>query len=554
LHPLLHPIETLRGLNKSATGSSDEILSRRVGLSYLKEGLKDIYGGELVIVGRADIRPHDLVYLADTYERMYGIFEVEAVTHHLTSDTGFVTSITPNAVVTINDPARWTFQSWVWGMFGVQDTRNHVRHLMSVTADKSARAYNTVLGFVQENGEVDMSALAESIQDSIRGSVQFTGGNSALMKDIATHAATGYLKPADSKFGPTLSASEQAMQTAESIFNNPLTSAISMIPIVGSGLVDIAWSGWEWVRDNLLDQHGCYIQYLTKSGQPMDAGLSFNQGVAVGHHHTVNLLPGILNLDVKTTQNGHRRITANDLMSQLGWKEIEIASVQRQVSWWNNYWNAKVLELAGRGPDPVAIAPPNAYLAEIVPTVDGYGKYENIVDGDTIYVKKLDASGNVTGETVQIRLAGINTPELPQKEDVMANDPYDKGFLARQYIENRLVIEQLQKGFRPIVAIRESVGSGSTMGSSQDSYGRTLAVVFHNVSGEVATSEERSKKLLENATAWPLISWDAFTPEGLPYTMNWEMVTTGFAYTDMGGVSKNDPDRGYASGEYARGN
>lgn len=554
LHPLLHPIETLRGINKSATGSSDEILSRRVGLSYLKEGLKDIYGGELVIVGRADIRPHDLVYLADTYERMYGIFEVEAVTHHLTSDTGFVTSITPNAVVTINDPARWTFQSWVWGMFGVQETRNHVRHLMSVTADKSARAYNTVLGFVRENGEVDMSALAESIQDSIRGSVQFTGGNSALMKDIATHAATGYLRPANSKFSPTPDRGEQAMQAADQIFNNPLTSAISTIPIIGSGLIDIAWSGWTWVRDNLLDQHGCYIQYLTKNGQPMDAGLSFNQGVAVGHHHTVNLLPGILNLDVDTTQNGHRRITANDLMSQLGWREIEVASVQRQVSWWNNYWNAKVLELAGRGPDPVAISPPNAYLAEIVPTVDGYGKYENIIDGDTIKVKKLDASGNATGELVTIRLAGINTPELPQKEDVMANDPYDKGFLARQYLENRLVTEQLVKGFKPIVAIRESVGSGSTIGSSVDSYGRTLAVVFHNVVGTVATSEERSKKLLENATAWPLISWDTFTPEGLPYTINWEMVTTGFAYTDMGGVRKNDPDRGYASGRYSRGN
>jgi len=89
--PLFHPFETARGAAKLAQGAPDELSAKRVALAHLKESLKDIYGGELLLIGSPDIRPHDLVYLADVYERMYGIFEVEQVVHHFTSDMGFVT-------------------------------------------------------------------------------------------------------------------------------------------------------------------------------------------------------------------------------------------------------------------------------------------------------------------------------------------------------------------------------------------------------------------------------------------------------------------------------
>jgi endonuclease YncB( thermonuclease family) len=376
-----------------------------------------------------------------------------------------------------------------------------------------------------------------------------------LVKDIATHGATGYLKPTTSKFTATGSASEQFAGGVNSAFNNPGTTLVSMIPIIGSGIVDLAWSGWTWVRDNLLDQHGCYIQYLTKNGQPMDAGLSFNQGVAVGTHHTLNVLPGILGLEVKTTENGHRRITANDLMAQLGWQEIEIASVQRQVSWWNNYWNAKVLELAGKGPDPITLASPNAYLARVLELGKADDNQNGIIDGDTIRVKKVDKNGNdIPGSPAEeIRLAGIDTPELEYKLDLRRNDTTDKAYLAQQFVEKRLITDQVSKGFQPIVAIRESVGAGTTGGkSSTDTYGRTLAVVFHETGSTdpEQTSTDRANKLLERATAWPLISWDSFAPNGSAYTINWELVAAGFAYTDMGGVRRNDPDRGFSSGKY----
>jgi endonuclease YncB( thermonuclease family) len=553
LHPLLHPIETARGLAKSAMGSSDEIMSRRVALWHLKEGLKDIYQGEVLVLGRADIRPFDLIYLADVYERMYGIFEVEAVTHHFTSDTGFVTGIAPNALVSINDPGKWTMQSWVWGMLGVQDTRNHVRHLYSVYADKGAKAFNMDLNppGTDDEGNVNMNALATAIEPTLRGNIQYTGGNSNLLKDMATHAGTGYLRPGN---GGYLTDNEKIVSEIESKINTPSFTFLSMVPGFGK-VTDIIWDGWTWVRDNLLDQHGCYIQYLSKNGQPMDSGLSFNQGVAVGYHHSVNLLPGILNLEVKTTQNGHRRITSNDIMSQLGWSEVDIVGVQQNVSWWNNYWNSKVLELSGHGPDPIALSPPTAYLAKVL-EVDSENDYNRngVIDGDTIKALVLD--GPKAGKEVRFRFAGINTPELEFKEQPLRNNQSSKAFFARQLVEKRLITDQVSQGFEPIVAIRESTGSGTPGApTSEDKYGRTLAVIFHNAPGQPQDNDDRNNLLLKAATAWPLTQWDSFLADGRPYTMNWELVMAGLAYTDMGGVARNDPDRGYTStGRYIGGN
>ena len=127
--PLFHPIEFARGAIKLSQGAPDELMARRVALAHLKESLKDIYSGELIVIGSPDIRPHDLVYLADVYERMYGIFEVEQVVHHFTPNMGFITSITPNALVTINDPARWFMSSWIHSWMSIQNIRNDTRNV-----------------------------------------------------------------------------------------------------------------------------------------------------------------------------------------------------------------------------------------------------------------------------------------------------------------------------------------------------------------------------------------------------------------------------------------
>lgn len=155
LHPLLHPFETTRGIVKNVTGSPDELAAKRIALSHLKENVKDIYGGELLIVGNGDIRPHDLVYIADVYERMYGIFEVEQVIHHFTSELGYITSITPNALVTVNDPARWFMTSWLDSWMNTQAIRNDTRLFLD-----SVRANNSG---ISAGGNISIDRLADNL-------------------------------------------------------------------------------------------------------------------------------------------------------------------------------------------------------------------------------------------------------------------------------------------------------------------------------------------------------------------------------------------------------
>lgn len=75
----------------------------RYGISTLMNSAKEMYSGEIVVLGNPKINPYDTCILRDKYLDMYGPLEVEAVTHIFGHDTGFITEIKPNALVTANE-------------------------------------------------------------------------------------------------------------------------------------------------------------------------------------------------------------------------------------------------------------------------------------------------------------------------------------------------------------------------------------------------------------------------------------------------------------------
>jgi len=75
----------------------------RYGTSELVNCAKEMYRGELLILGNPKINPYDICILDDEYSEMFGPIEVEAVTHIFSMDTGFITEIKPNALVTANE-------------------------------------------------------------------------------------------------------------------------------------------------------------------------------------------------------------------------------------------------------------------------------------------------------------------------------------------------------------------------------------------------------------------------------------------------------------------
>lgn len=96
-----------RFLETTATSSSkgdrvNKPLAEMITTNCLKNSVKDMYTGELCIIGDPTVKPYDRIGIDDTYEDMSGRFEVETVIHNINADTGFTTTIIPDVIVKQN--------------------------------------------------------------------------------------------------------------------------------------------------------------------------------------------------------------------------------------------------------------------------------------------------------------------------------------------------------------------------------------------------------------------------------------------------------------------
>jgi hypothetical protein len=84
------------------------------GASALRDYMKDMYKGEILILGDPTIKPHDIIFMTDNMNDMQGNILCKAVTHHFSHETGFVSSIQPDACVVNDDKAMMAMTHWGW--------------------------------------------------------------------------------------------------------------------------------------------------------------------------------------------------------------------------------------------------------------------------------------------------------------------------------------------------------------------------------------------------------------------------------------------------------
>lgn len=70
----------------------------RVANVVLNNQVREMYAGELTVVGDPSVKPWDKVYMYDFANSMVGPFQVEQVIHHFSNETGFTTKIKPNVI------------------------------------------------------------------------------------------------------------------------------------------------------------------------------------------------------------------------------------------------------------------------------------------------------------------------------------------------------------------------------------------------------------------------------------------------------------------------
>ncbi len=80
-------------------------MAKYYALGALKRSLRDVYKGSLVILGNPAIKPYDICYVFDEYTDMIGPVEVEQVVHLFSQESGFLTEITPDLSIALNE---WT--------------------------------------------------------------------------------------------------------------------------------------------------------------------------------------------------------------------------------------------------------------------------------------------------------------------------------------------------------------------------------------------------------------------------------------------------------------
>jgi murein DD-endopeptidase MepM/ murein hydrolase activator NlpD len=80
-------------------------MAKNYGVSLLFNSLKEAYSGSLISIGNGKISPYDVCYVFDEYNDMYGPIEVEQVIHRFSQKNGFITEITPDLMVHVNQHA-----------------------------------------------------------------------------------------------------------------------------------------------------------------------------------------------------------------------------------------------------------------------------------------------------------------------------------------------------------------------------------------------------------------------------------------------------------------
>ncbi|MDK2600692.1 hypothetical protein QO179_24670 [Bacillus stercoris] len=126
--PLVYADFDIRLDKQKTTVLDAQIVSRMPGLDFwtsekqamfyamsaVRDYMKDMYKGQLVVMGDPTIKPHNIAYMTDVMNDMHGNFLVKAVTHHFSLETGFISSVEPDAFVVNDDMAWLNMSNWVW--------------------------------------------------------------------------------------------------------------------------------------------------------------------------------------------------------------------------------------------------------------------------------------------------------------------------------------------------------------------------------------------------------------------------------------------------------
>jgi hypothetical protein len=309
---------------KFADFYTSEVMATYFGHSTLRDNLKDMYKGNLLVLGDPSVKPHDMMFVGDDINDLHGNCLVKAVTHHFSIDTGFVTSIEPDLLVVNDDQviletAKWyySFASSLFASTATQYvakkalrnvigwltksgtlpnkvgnwiTTKGLRHTVKLSmGNLNSQEWKTILGtldnIIKETDaakiKVLQGELAKQFDDALKALPKATGRfGTGTVKDISRK---GLLR-AGAMIARGLSGGGEIAATAKSVMT-AIRGVASFTPV--GFIVNMAF----WIGTEMLFEH--YRRYkenlqcvqaipLTYRGKELTAGINSHAGMIYG--------------------------------------------------------------------------------------------------------------------------------------------------------------------------------------------------------------------------------------------------------------------------------
>ena len=200
-------------------------LAWRMTANALKNSVKDMYQGEVIVLGDPTIKPYDRFWISDTYESMEGAMDVEAVVHNFNPQTGFTTSVYPDCIAQIDDQydrIGYNIANEVVAKASVlytvtvslsmslaKDTRPLLTALSGFARSSGVRT-NTIVNSVGKLLDKDVLKYDESVSSFVDNILTKTGISSTTVEEVGfSRNLKGWTKSLNFKIGNE-SASELA--------------------------------------------------------------------------------------------------------------------------------------------------------------------------------------------------------------------------------------------------------------------------------------------------------------------------------------------------------
>ncbi|MFE4029161.1 nuclease [Priestia sp. YIM B13551] len=208
---------------------TSEVMATYYGNSALRDNLKDMYKGNILVMGDPTVKPHDMMYIGDNIVDLQGNALVKSVTHHFSLETGFVTSIEPDLLIVNDDQVILEIGKWYYSFasslattaimksLAVKGTRNLInwttkangipsnvakwsstkglRHQISLASDGSKHFEDAIktMDKIIAAGDKDTAALYQQLEkqlESAHGSIPKLNAKAGLTatKDIGRKA------------------------------------------------------------------------------------------------------------------------------------------------------------------------------------------------------------------------------------------------------------------------------------------------------------------------------------------------------------------------------